>query len=308
MAEEKDLEIILDDPKTDPKKDEPEVLIEGDEPAVKAVDENDESNPEVVLRKMEKKLERANKKAEKFEREKAEAEAKAYQAMAEAGENRKHVMLAAINQVKNDAETLQSQFAEAMSLNNFELAGKIQQQMAANEVRKLQFESELENLKRQEGREAPQQAGSQLDQIISAVSATSASWLKENREHLNNDKAIRRMFRAHEDAVDDGITPDTDEYFEFIEKRLGISSEEREEKAPKQKVEADEEDTPMSAAAKPKPKATQPPPAPVERYSNRPNVVRLTRAEAETAQMLGMTEKEYAMHKLALQKEGKLPH
>jgi phage I-like protein len=32
----------------------------------------------------------------------------------------------------------------------------------------------------------------------------------------------------------------------------------------------------------------------------------LSRAEADTAKMLGMTEKEYALHKIALQKEGKL--
>lgn len=306
MDEEKEVEVVLDDPKPtiEAKKDEPEIIVEGDDkPSAKG--QEDESNPEFVLKQMEKKLERVTKKAEKFEREKAEAEAKAQMAMQEAGENRKHVMMAALNQIKSDADLLSNQFAEAMSINNYELAGKIQQQMAANEIRKVQFESELDNMKRQE---VPQQSGSQIDQIIKAVSPTSAQWLKQNKEHLNDDRAIRKMFRAHEDAVEDGIKPDSDEYFEYIEKRLGISENEVEKAPVKRRKEVDSDDEPLSAAAKPSPRSAPPPPAPVERYGSRPNVIRLTRAEAETAQMLGMTEKEYAMHKVALQKEGKLPH
>lgn len=305
MEDEKQLEIVLDEPKTteQEKKEEPVIVVEGEEPPMAAQD--DDGDPLVALKKMEKKLEKEKRKSEKSEMERQRAEKIAQQAMAEAGENRKHVMMAALNQVKMDTDRLMNEYAEAMSINNFEEAAKIQTQMSQNAVRSAQFEAEIDNLKRQE---VPQQTGSQLDQIIKAVSPESARWLRENREHLEDDRAIRRMFRAHEDAVDDGIKPDTDEYFEFIEKRLGIS-EEPKERAPKKKVqEEDADDQPMSAAAKPAQKQAPPPPAPVERYSNRPNVVRLTRAEAETAKMLGMTEKEYAMNKLALQKEGKLPN
>jgi phage I-like protein len=35
-------------------------------------------------------------------------------------------------------------------------------------------------------------------------------------------------------------------------------------------------------------------------------VIRLSRAEVETAKSLGMTEKEYAANKMALQKEGRM--
>lgn len=305
MEEEKQLEILLDDPKTteQEKKDEPVVVVEGEEPPLAAQD--DDGDPLVALKKMEKKLEREKRKSEKSEKERQRAEQLAQQAMAEAGENRRHVMVAALNQVKMDTDRLMNEYAEAMSINNFEEAAKIQAQMSQNAVRSAQFEAEIDNLKRQE---SPQQSGSQLDQIIKAVSPESARWLRSNREHLSDDRAIRRMFRAHEDAVDDGIKPDTDEYFEFIEKRLGIVDEPKEE-APRKRVrDEDDDDEPMSAAAKPAAKASPPPPAPVERYGSRPNVVRLSRAEAETAKMLGMTEKEYATHKLALQKEGKLPN
>jgi len=303
MDDEKEIEVVLDEQKQpEPTKTDETVIVVEDEPT-QASGKDDSTDPHVALKKMEEKLKREQKKSEKIERERQRAEQVAQQAMQEAGENRKHVMMAALNQVKMDTNRLMNEYAEAMSINNFEEAAKIQAQMSQNAVRSAQFEAEIDNLKRQD---SANQGGSQLDQIIKAVSPESARWLKQNREHLDDDRAIRRMFRAHEDAVDDGIKPDSDEYFEFIEKRLGIT-EEAEERAPKKrKADDDADENPMSSAAKASPRSVSPPPAPVERYGNRPNVVRLTRAEADTAKMLGMTEKEYAANKLALQKEGKL--
>lgn len=301
MEDEKEIEVFLDDqkPNEPPKNDDPLIVVEDENHNI----ESQSDDTAEALKKMEKKLKKAKEKADKMELERERAEQKAQYAMQEAGENRKHVMMAAINQVKMDTNRLMNEYAEAMSINNFEEAAKIQAQMSQNAVRSAQFEAELDSMKRQDN--APQ-SGSQLDQIIKSVSPESARWLKQNREHLDDDRAIRRMFRAHEDAVDDGIKPDSNEYFEFIENRLGIS-EEKEERAPKKRrTDDDADENPMSSAAKASPRSVSPPPAPVERYGNRPNVVRLSRAEADTAKMLGMTEKEYAMHKIALQKEGKL--
>jgi hypothetical protein len=62
----------------------------------------------------------------------------------------------------------------------------------------------------------------------------------------------------------------------------------------------------MSSASRPAPRPA-PPAAPVNRSSSpRNNTVRLSAAEAETAKMFGMTEQEYAKHKLALKREGKI--
>lgn len=305
MEDEKEIEVVLDDQKNSEqtKTEEPVIVVENEDPPVAAKSDDDDNAS--ALKEMEKKLKKAKEKADKMERERQLAERDAQQARQEAGENRKHVMMAAINQVKMDTDRLMTEYADAMSINNFEEAAKIQARMSQNAVRTAQFEAELEGLKRQDQQS---NGGSQLDQIIKAVSPESARWLKQNRDHLSDDRAIRRMFRAHEDAVDDGIKPDSDEYFEFIEKRLGISEPVEEEAPKKRKTEEAAAESAMSEAAKPAPKATQPPPAPVERYGTRQNVVRLTRAEADTARMLGMTEKEYAQHKIALQKEGKLPN
>jgi len=129
--------------------------------------------------------------------------------------------------------------------------------------------------------------------MAQTVSPKSASWLLKNKEHLSGEREIRKMFRAHEDAVDDGLKTDSDEYFSFIESRLRLNKQ----------VEEDV----MSEAAAPAPRrAPQPPPAPVSRSPQRSNVVSLTKDQAEMASMLGMTDKEYAKHMLDLRKEGKI--
>lgn len=298
MEDEKEVDIVLDDQKAPEQEQKDEVVVVTDEAQADAQD------PMAALKELEKKLEREKKKGQKLEREREQAERYAQQARQEVGESRKHVMMAALTQTKMDAERLQNEFADAMAINDYTQVAKIQAEISANTLRLTQFESELENMKRQEPTQ--QQSGSQLDQIIKAVSPESARWLKQNKEHLNDDRAIRKMFRAHEDAVEDGIKPDTDEYFEYIEKRLGIVEETPQPRqSNRRQVEADS-DEPTSAAAKPVQRSVAPPPAPVERYGNRPTVVRLSSTEIEMAKMMGMTDKEYAAHKLALQKEGKM--
>lgn len=296
MDEEKDIEIVLDEaPKQqeEAKKDEPVIIVEGDDEP-----EQVKKEPEFDAQKELKKLERDLKK-ERQARERAEQEKN--MARQEASENRKHVIAAAVHQLRTEGEALKAKWSEAMSINDFDLAAQIQSDISKNSIDAARLEAEVEASKRQEAVKQPQVGG--LDDIIKSVSPTSAKWLKEHRESLDDPHMINDMFDAHGAAVRRGIEPDTNEYFEFIEKRLGLAEE---KPAPRRKQVEDSDDEPMSSAAKASPRQAPPPPAPVERYGSRPNVIRLTRTEVETAKSLGMTEKEYAANKMALQKEGRM--
>jgi len=105
--------------------------------------------------------------------------------------------------------------------------------------------------------------------------------------------------RAHEDAIDDGLVADSDEY-SYVENRLNV-------RKPVQQQEAALSEASTSTAGR---RAAAPPAAPVSRSGTgtggRPNVVTLTRAEQEAARDMGMTPKEYAENKMALVKAGKL--
>jgi hypothetical protein len=126
--------------------------------------------------------------------------------------------------------------------------------------------------------------------------------VRAHPEFVREPAKNRKMIRAHEDAIDDGVKADTPEYFEYIEKRLGLATA-----APQ--VQKTEEDA-LSSAAAPRSQRSAPPSAPVSRSGNgaapRSNVVKLTADEIEMARLNDMTPEEYARQKLALTREGRL--
>jgi hypothetical protein len=139
-----------------------------------------------------------------------------------------------------------------------------------------------------------------VEALASQLTPRSAEWVRANPDVVNDDRRAARLQRAHFDALDDGIQPDTPDYFNFLETRLNINN------APARQEAA------MSAASESTSgrRASAPPAAPVSRSGTgtggRPNVVTLTRAEQEAAKDMGMTPKEYAQNKVALIKSGRM--
>lgn len=275
-----------------------EIEVVDEKPSKEAV--KAEVTPEEGINELKKKLENAEAARREAERRAHEAQVKVHQATAETKDANYNMILNAIETVKGRGEALKGAYAEAMNVGDFTKAAEIQEAIALNSGQlndlKKGKKAMKDQLKEAEERVKVQQVepprGDVVDQIAASVSQRSAEWVRSNRDILKDERAIRKMFRAHEDAIDEGIAPDSDDYFTFIEGRLG--------KKPPAPAES-----PLSEASAPK-KSVPPPAAPVTRSSPRQGVVRLTREQAETARMLGMTESDYAKNMIALQKEGKL--
>jgi hypothetical protein len=278
------------------------VVLEDDQIPTKA-DDSEDNDPLKAIEKLKKKLKKEKEARQEAEERAQQAAFQAQKASYEVEDTQMHLVANAIETIKRDNEILTANYAESMRNGDYETAARIQMTMNQNESNLKQLESghlrmqeEVRN-KPAPPAEPPQvlKPKQRVDQIIEQVSKPSAQWLKENRDRFDDDKIINKMFRAHGDALDDGIEPDTAEYFRFIENRLGFKQDEH-------------GGSPMSSAAKPTSRQAPPPSAPVNRDSGRTNVAHLTRAQADTAKALGMTEKEYATHMIALQKEGRLTH
>ena len=159
---------------------------------------------------------------------------------------------------------------------------------------KQQYEAQL--------RSQPAPASDRVETLASQLTPESAAWIRAHPETVNDDAMARRLRRAHEDAIDDGIRPDTPDYFNFLETRLRINNRQEQPVQNAALSEASESTSGRRAAA--------PPAAPVSRSGTgtggRPNVVTLTRAEQEAARDMGMTPKEYAANKVALIKAGRM--
>jgi hypothetical protein len=207
----------------------------------------------------------------------------------------------AIDTVKRNNDILKYNYSEAMAVGDYNKAAEIQETMGMNSAKLMELErgrAHMENAPKIVAPEPPRPSDP-VEALASQLSPRSADWVRRNPHCVTDPRMYQKMVAAHNLAVADGYQPDTDDYFGFVEDTLRIS----------RRVNVDQDDDPMSGAAK----ATQrrsPPAAPVSRggggTGSRPNEVRLTREEIETARDLGMTEKDYARNKMLLQKEGRL--
>jgi len=285
------------------KRDNLDVVVLEDDQVLSSADDSDDTDPHRAIETLKKKLKMEQEARHEAEQRAKQADFQARRASHEVEDTQMHLVANAIETIKRDNEILTANYAESMRNGSFEEAARIQMALSQNSSNLKQLEDG--HVRMQEDArnkptppaepQQPLKPEQQIDQIIGQVSKPSAQWLKENRDRFEDERTINKMFRAHGDAVDDGIDPDTPEYFRYIEKRLGFKQDEN-------------GGSPMSSAAKPTSRQSAPPSAPVNRDSGRSNVAHLTRAQADTAKALGMTEKEYATHMIALQKEGRLTH
>jgi hypothetical protein len=295
---ENQMEFVLDDAP-------PKVEAKNDEPVIEIVDEAapaDSIKPasqdiEKTLKALTKNLEK-----EKEARQAAEAQARksaeyARNAVIDAQDSRIHLVGGAIETMKRDDEILTAHLKNAMEIGDYDRAAELQKTLAVNAHKMMELERGYQDLRNAPPPPPVQQAPPgemNVDDIIQKVTPRSAEWLRQNRSHLPDSRAIRIMARAHDDAIDHGMTVESDQYFRFVENRLGINRD--------QKSYYDGDDA-MSGAAKVTKSRQSPPSAPVSRQpvdsQTRPGVIRLTAEQVEAAKISGISPQEY--YKLMMQ-------
>lgn len=310
MADEDHIDVKIDEnPKVDGSSDD-EISVEiVDKPEKTAKTEPEppkkEVSPDEGIEKLKRKFEMERQRSAEAERRAAEAETYARRASFQTQDANYQLVVSAMETVKGRSEQLKAAYSSAMAAGDFDKAAEVQEALAVNAHQLSELAAGERDMRAQLERAAREQQAQPVrpvarsdepiaEQLACSVSQKSAAWIRANKDAINDERAVKRMFRAHEDAIDDGIEPETDEYFSFIEARLGIQQRSQPEREPAEE------------SAPPARRPSQPPPAPVSRGGSRPNTVRLTREEAEMAKMMGMKEAEYAKHKVALQSEGKI--
>lgn len=304
MSDENDhVDVVLEEEKTKAES-EPEVVVEDkveakeEKPPVISADEG--------IQEMKRRLEIERRAREDAERRAYESAQQAHKASSEVKDTNYQLVVNAIETVKGRAETLKGAYKEAMSVGDYDKLAEIQEAMALNASHLTKLEDgrrQMEAYAKQPVEPMPpppQRIDDVVENMARTVSPKSGEWIRSRKDVLRDERSIKKMFRAHEDAIDDGLEPDTDEYFAFIDTRLGVK------KHVEQPIQSEATpENPLSSASSVK-KSSPPPAAPVSRGNGRPNVVRLTREQAEMAKMLGMSETDYAKNMLDLRKEGKI--
>lgn len=296
MADEdtkpKDEEIVVAAPKEEAE------ALEAPEKATEEVEEG--------IKALKHQLEMERNARAEAERRAREAQNTASRASLEVQDSNLQLIMSAIDSVKRTNDMLKRDYATAMQAGDYETAAEIQSNMSINGAKLLQLEngrSALEQRLANPPKPEPEAPQDPVEAVASQLSPRSAAWVRAHPECVRDRRLYMKMIGAHNIAVADGFQADTDEYFAEIERQMGY-------RKPQTAVEADYDEEPMSAAAKPMTRKPPPPAAPSSRTASNGtggrNTVTLTREEREMAGIMGMTPEEYAKNKVALKKEGKL--
>jgi len=259
----------------------PQVVVETPEAAP-------EVPPEVL--ELKKQLEDERKARLEAENRARDAAKAASEAKNETEDTQLHLIKSAMDTVKRNNEQLRAAYAQAMSAGEYEKASAIQEDIASNAYR-------LQELDR--GREAmetrPKQAviADPVEALAAQLTPRSADWVRKHPNCVTDQRLYQKMVAAHNIAMADGHTADTDGYFEAVEQIMGFKKP-----APEPVYE---DENPLSAAAAPVAprRSVAPPAAPPTRASGSSSsrAVGLTPAEAEAAEFSGLTHEEYFAQK-----------
>ena len=167
------------------------------------------------------------------ERQRAEAaEREAAAARAEAAESNADTITSGLAAAQAEQSSAEADYAAAMEAGDFKAAAKAQSRVAvaaAKIVRLDEAKADVETRKtaREEPRKRPVEApaadaGDEVDRFISTKTAPTAKWLREHRDWVTDPDKSNKLTEAHFNAVNQKIAVDTPEYFEHVEKFIGL--------------------------------------------------------------------------------------
>ncbi len=243
LPDEPITEVALEDNKAQIEEPAPKVQKVKDKEPEPEVDEKPRIDErEKALNELKRQYEHQKKiaQAEREARQQAEAYAKqqAQQigyARNEVQDSNLKIILNAIDATEQAAANAERDYAAAMAAGDFAQAARAQRMMSQAEAHLLQLQNGKQRIEESlqeptEGSVYEQQVPSfepnipqdPVEMYASRLQPKSAQWLREHPDAVNK---IGKLTRAHQDAVEDGITAESPEYFRFIESRLGISTE-----------------------------------------------------------------------------------
>jgi hypothetical protein len=278
------------------------------EPVVKSKPTPKILEPEEGLEKLKKQLAdeqrdkvAATERARAAEADAAAARASETTARTEAADSRLHLVTTAIASVTQSLDVGERDYAQALADGDHARAAKINREMGRSQAKLEQLETAKQNIEQApKVMLRPASAPDVVEQLAGRLSPRSAAWVREHPDYARDPRLNRKMIRAHEDAMDDGISPDTDAYFEAIETKLNLRTP--------AVADADIDTAPQRATGG---RASAPAAAPVSRSgsgngSARPRTMTLTKDMVEMAHSMGMTDQEYAKYRQELIDEGQI--
>jgi len=210
-----------------------------------------------------------------------QAEREAAQSRTQVAESQRTTVDSGIAAAKSEADAAEEAYKAAFEAGNAIDAAKAQRRMSRAEADLALLEQAKGDLaepttqRRTEQREPTQQQPDPIEAFINSRTAPTQTWLRAHRDYLTDPKKNAKMQAAHFDAESEGFALDSTQYFDHIERFLGM------------KKDAEPAKTNGAAEAQVSQRRPTAPVAPVTPsgggMSGESNTVKLTRGEADAA-------------------------
>jgi hypothetical protein len=132
-------------------------------------------------------------------------------------EGEHHRVVSALTKAGMEANQAAAEYRSALEAGDIDTQAAATARLAeieARRVRLLEHEQALHN--------TPVVPADPVEAACAGRTAATANWLRAHPEHVRDPKKLAKLQSAHFDAEAEGLVPDTSEYFQHIERRVGI--------------------------------------------------------------------------------------
>lgn len=160
-----------------------------------------------------------------------------------------------LQSAKAEADSAETEYATAMEKGDFSAAAKAQRKMAASEALIQRLDEASSDLEARKTAPKPARIEAPADGFeahVSKFTQPTADWMRSHRDWVTDPVKSAKLQRAHNHALGEGLDPDTPEYFEHVETRIGL-----------RQAAGSQSNGAQNGAAKPVRRAAAPPVAPV---------------------------------------------
>jgi hypothetical protein len=159
-------------------------------------------------------IEAANRRSEASRAETARLRAETVRHRAEGA---RHQVDTALSTALTEISAAQASYSDAFERGDFATAGEATARIAAAESRKVLLENQRQALARM-----PMSTGDPVEDYCAGRTDPTATWLRAHPDWVTDSRKNAKLVGAHHSALGEGLEPDTSDYFEFVEKQIGL--------------------------------------------------------------------------------------
>jgi len=171
----------------------------------------------------------AEARARDAESARAAAEEQAQSARTEASETRHSAIDQALANAKAASEGAQSEYKAAMEAGDWTKASEAQARLADARYDLKNYEYQKQAMEARAAQpQRQQQFGDPVEAYINGIAQrtpNSANWLRGHRDWITDQKKNAKLTSAHWSAVGEGLMVDSPEYFDHVERMIGMKAE-----------------------------------------------------------------------------------